>query len=153
MMKNEMKAALKLTAFGRMVSTRRRVQYTACCDKLLDAFARRDNLESQQSRALNDIAIACVRVKVSFQRTYVDMPFHWMAKRDGYGREYYYHELTGERTWEKPRFSWEEEWAARQLQRAYKGMLGRKLFLERFEMQSSRILSPLEYVRQAAWHG
>ncbi|RHY52262.1 hypothetical protein DYB34_004656 [Aphanomyces astaci] len=65
-------------------------------------------------------------VKLSMAYTKVDMPFGWSEVPQD--TVYYLHEPTGAVSWDAPEFTFDDEYAARKLQSAYRMLQGRKAF-------------------------
>ncbi|CAK4128210.1 unnamed protein product [Aphanomyces euteiches] len=63
---------------------------------------------------------------LSMRYTKVEMPFGWTEIPAD--KVYYYHMPTGAVTWDVPEYTFEDEYAARKLQSAYRMLQGRKAF-------------------------
>ncbi|RHY31610.1 hypothetical protein DYB32_003337 [Aphanomyces invadans] len=63
---------------------------------------------------------------LTIQYTKVEMPFGWTEVPQD--PVYYLHEASGAVTWDQPEYTFDEEYAARKLQSAYRMLQGRKAF-------------------------
>ncbi|GBG23782.1 Zinc finger FYVE domain-containing protein 1 [Hondaea fermentalgiana] len=90
-----------------------------------------------------------VPVGVSAVYTFVDMPFGWRAKRDGYGRTFYVHDTSFDTVWARPTFVWEEQVAAGIIQRVYRGWRGRCAFIEALRSEGVRQVAEMAIAKAA----
>ncbi|KAF0686592.1 hypothetical protein As57867_021528, partial [Aphanomyces stellatus] len=75
---------------------------------------------------LVDMVRPASRVEMDMAYTRVEMPFGWAEIPED--QVYFYHAASGAVTWDEPEYSFDDEWAARKMQSAFRMLQGRRAF-------------------------
>jgi hypothetical protein len=118
------------------------------CDALLDMM----NLSHIYANAAKKMR----HVKLRIEYTMVQMPYGWEKITDPQnGGVYYYNSITFQTAWEKPEYTYEEDQAARVVERQYRAYLGRQEFKRLLAACSLEdvVLKSIRDGAQTAWVG